>query len=161
MIHIRSLKKIINEASPADTRFVTDIKAANEEYEKVREASRTWLGAKPLHWALSTNPKLAEAAADRDRAINLARKRLKASNLGMVPKEDYDEMAFQAVTAKRKAAAAAAEKVASSDDDKSNLLRKVGGEVVQHPLLAAGTVAGLAGLAALRKKRKAQQLQRY
>ena len=49
--------------SEAEKQFIkekADIAKADADYGKVENESRTLLGAKPLHWSLSSNKKLAE-----------------------------------------------------------------------------------------------------
>jgi hypothetical protein len=146
---------------PADIQYGQDIAKANEAYQKVRESEGV---SKLTPWFLTPKPKVAEAHYDLHKSLDLADARRKAAKMGMVSKEDYDEMKFQLArkTAGDRAAKAvksAAEESATSD--KPGILRKIGGAIAEHPLLAAGTVAGIAGLAALQKRRKTEQPQQY
>jgi len=77
------------------------------------------------------------------------------------PNEDVDEMKYQ--NARRLAAArkVAGETKESGTSESPGILRKIAGTVSEHPYLAAGTVAGLAGLTALQKRKRAEQSARY
>jgi len=151
MLEIKSLHKITEAAAAYDIKYMDDIAKANADYEKVREESRTWMGAKPLHWLLSKNPKLAEAAKDKSLAIDAAKERLHAAKEGRISKQDYDDAKFEAVKAKASAAAKAKETV---KEDSPGILHKINKAVTEHPYLAAGTAAGLVGIAALQKRKQ-------
>lgn len=172
MISINSLKRINEIEKPEDIRYKSDLDAANTAYDKVDTYAKTGFVPRKFRYLLTPDSKVAEAAADRDRAIDLAEARKKAAKMGMVSKEDYDELRYQAAknTAAERAAKSAAERAAKSaasqaaehtSDEKPGILRKIGGAIAEHPLIAAGTVAGIAGLAALQKRRKTNQPQQY
>lgn len=152
MFKLKSLKRITEAATAYDIkRYMDDVAKANADYEKVREESRTWLGAKPLHWLLSTNPKLAEAAKDRNLAISAAKERLRAAREGRVPEQDYNEARFEAAKAKASVATGANKTVG---EENTGILHRVGRTIAEHPYLAAGTAAGLVGIAALQKRKQ-------
>ena len=151
MFELKSLKRITEAAAAHDIKYVDDIAKANADYEKVREESRTMLGSKPLHWLLSRNPKLAEAAKDKSLALDAAEERLRAAKKGMISKQDYDDAKFEAAKAKASAAVKAKETV---KEDSPGILHKINKAVTEHPYLAAGTAAGLVGIAALQKRKQ-------
>ena len=159
MININSLKRINEIEKPEDIRYKSDLDAANTAYDKVDTYAKTGFVPRKFRYLLTPDSKVAEAAADRDRAIDLAEARKKAAKMGMVSKEDYDELRYQA--AERAAKSAASQAAEHTSDEKPGILRKIGGAIAEHPLIAAGTVAGIAGLAALQKRRKTNQPQQY
>lgn len=188
MIIINSLKKMNNislsEASTdsIETRYKEDIDSAKSAYEKARssgeERNLFWIGPKirkgsfldsverKSPWWLSGRRQDAVAAADRDRAIDLAEKRRAAAKIGAIPKEDVDEMRHQDIqrfTAMRKAANKVVDKTTKESEtpESSGILRKITGTISEHPYLAAGTVAGIAGLAALQKRKRTEQPAQY
>jgi len=164
-------------SDPIEARYKAEVDAANAAYKKVRESGDErnlfWIGPKlrkgsfldslerKSPWWLSGRRQDAEAAADRDRALDLAEKRKWASKIGAIPNEDVDEMKYQ--NARRLAAArkVAGETKESGTSESPGILRKIAGTVSEHPYLAAGTVAGLAGLTALQKRKRAEQSARY
>ena len=162
---IKSLKLISEVENPADMRHKADIEAANTSYDKVDTYAKTGWVPRKFRYLLTPDSKVAEAAADRERAIDLADARHKAAKMGMASKEDYDELRFQVArkTAAERAAKTAAKGATEGHDvgEKPGVLRKIGGAIAEHPLIAAGTVAGIAGLAALQKRRKTEQPQQY
>jgi len=159
VININSLKRINEIEKPEDIRYKSDLDAANTAYDKVDTYAKTGFVPRKFRYLLTPDSKVAEAAADRDRAIDLAEARKKAAKMGMVSKEDYDELRYQA--AERAAKSAASQAAEHTSDEKPGILRKIGGAIAEHPLIAAGTVAGIAGLAALQKRRKTNQPQQY
>jgi len=165
VININSLKRIDEVERPEDIRYKADIDAANSAYDKVDTYAKSGFVPRKFRYLLTPDSKVAEAAADRDRAIDLAEARKKAAKMGMASKEDYDELRYQVAknTTAERAAKSAASQVADehASDEKSGILRKIGGAIAEHPLIAAGTVAGIAGLAALQKRRKTEQPQQY
>ncbi len=164
MININSLKRINEIEKPEDIRYKSDLDAANTAYDKVDTYAKTGFVPRKFRYLLTPDSKVAEAAADRDRAIDLAEARKKAAKMGMVSKEDYDELRYQAAkntAAERAAKSAASQAAEHTSDEKPGILRKIGGAIAEHPLIAAGTVAGIAGLAALQKRRKTNQPQQY
>jgi len=160
VININSLKRINEIEKPEDIRYKSDLDAANTAYDKVDTYAKTGFVPRKFRYLLTPDSKVAEAAADRDRAIDLAEARKKAAKMGMVSKEDYDELRYQAAkkaAAERAAKSAASQAAEHTSDEKPGILRKI----AEHPLIAAGTVAGIAGLAALQKRRKTDQPQQY
>lgn len=159
MIKIKSLNKI-NEGlfsdNVHDIRYKQDIVKANEAYDKVAGTHGPLSMPRKFRWLLTPNKKVAEAAYDRSAAIKAAEARREAGKLGMASKQDLDEAKFQAAQAQAKlrAKAAGAVKKQVTEEDKPGIFRKIGGAIAEHPYIAAGTVAGLAGLAALQKRKK-------
>jgi len=157
MLIIKSLNKITEAADEHDIRYQQDIKKAKEIYQKARESDNTY---KYTPWFLSPGgKKTAEAHYDYHSALDAAEARRKAAKMGMISKQDYDDARFEAAKASAKARAALAVKAKEESqepdtDNKSGILSKIGGAVKEHPLIAAGTVAGLAGLVALQKRKQ-------
>lgn len=163
---IKAAKEVYQkEKYPEEARYQDEIKAAKEAYTKAREADNTW---KYTPWFLSPGgKKTAEAHHDYHAALDAAEARREAAKQGMASKQDLDEAKYQAAknaAAARVAKNAAAAKEGATElapDEKPGILRRIGGAIAEHPLLAAGTVAGIAGLAALQKRRKTEQPQQY
>jgi len=145
------------QRDPIDIKYDQDIKNANDAYDKVDKYAKSGFVPRKIRYLLTPNSKVAEAAADRDRAIYLADARKEAAKKGMVSKEDYDETRYQ--LAKKAAAERATKSTAeehATTDNNPGILRKIGGAIAEHPMIAAGTVAGIAGLAALRRRKTYQ-----
>ncbi|HQF43010.1 MAG TPA: hypothetical protein PK073_08840 [Ignavibacteriaceae bacterium] len=155
MITIKSLNRIVEAENDYDIRYRQDIQKAKEAYQKAKEADNTW---KYTPWFLSPGgKKTAEAHYDYHSALDAAEARRKAAKMGMVSKQDYDESRYQAARAAAKARSLAndvKEQQLHDSDNRPGVIRKIGGAIADHPLLAVGTVAGLAGLAALQKRKR-------
>lgn len=153
MIEIKSLKRI-TEADEHDKRYDTDVAAANAKYDKVDPTGPLSLHRR-IRYMFARNKERAGAAADRTADIDAATARRKAGKLGMVSKQDHDETKFQAAKAstalRSKANAAVGDH--SSEPDKPGIIKRVVGAVADHPYLAAGAAAGIAGAAMLQKRK--------
>jgi hypothetical protein len=152
MTEIKSLKRIVEAAH--DVRYNEDIAKAKDIYKKAREADNTY---KYTPWFLSPGgKKTAEAHHDYHSALDSAEARHKAAKQGLVTKQDNDETKFEAAKAKFAAVHKAKQEAGGSPvaEDKPGIIRRVAGTVADHPLIAVGTVAGIAGLAALQKRKK-------
>ena len=152
MIEIKSLKRI-TEADEHDKRYDTDVAAAKESYQKAREADHTY---KYTPWFLSPRgKKTAEAHHDYHANLDAAEKRRKFGKLGGVSKEDNDETKFQAarasVAARSKIHSAAKEN--TTEPEHQGIIKRVTGAIADHPYLAAGAAAGIAGAAVLQKRK--------
>ena len=153
MIEIKSLKKI-TEADEHDKRYDADVAAANAKYDKVDPTGPLSLHRR-IRYLFSPNKKVAGAAADRTADIDAAKERRKFGKIGGFSKADSDETKFQAAKAQNalrsKTSAAAGDH--PSEPDKPGIIKRVAGAVADHPYLAAGAAAGIAGVAILQKRK--------
>ena len=149
---INSLKRINESDAAHDIRYKTDLAKADADYQK----------ADPSYKPLLFNNKFARrlrnpyAAEDRDRTIKISEDRYNAAKKGFVSKHDYNEAKIEGFKAKKLAAKAAGKikQDSTGSEHTPGIIRKIGGAIAEHPYIAAGTVAGIAGLAALQKRKK-------
>ncbi len=159
MISIDKLLEQVNvtDMSPEE-KYRQAVAKINADYDKIAGTPGPLSLPRDYRWMFTPNRKVAEAAADRQMALDLAKKRLKAAKAGMVAQEDIDEAKYQMARqiAKARAQAAQVAQVAksSTDEHRPSIAGKLVDIVREHPLITLGTVTGLAGLAALQKRKQ-------
>jgi hypothetical protein len=152
---IKSLKRIVE----ADTEYDSIYNSAKQNYDEAKSEHDTkHKSAKQAYKAAKQNYQ--DVKSEGDSKYKAAKQNYedidKIGSKYKIAKQNYD--VSETAKAKIIKAKAAEENTnspteLSNSEDKPGVLGKVGRALSEHPYLAAGTVAGIAGLVALQKRK--------